>query len=78
MDLKDIRYGIAICKEEISMYVWDGSNDMVSFKVGDELVITYHEQDGSLGLTKDGVEVCCRSVERKCFEEKWDNNEKQR
>ena len=71
-DLKDIRYGTAICKKDISLSVWDGSNDMVSFKVGDEVIISYHEQDGSLGLTKDSVEVCCRHAERKYFEERWD------
>ena len=66
------KYGTSFCMESISLLVWDGSYDTVLLKVGDVLDITYHESDGSLGLTKDGVELCCDSDQRKCFEEKWD------
>lgn len=64
-------YGTAICKKDLSLEVWDGSDDKAFFEKGDELTITYHEQDGSLGLTKDGIEYFCSRTDRKLFEEKW-------
>jgi len=65
-------YGSVTCIKDISISVWDASGEWMSIKEGDVLAITYHEQDGSLGLTKDGVEVCCQRKERKCFNEEWD------
>ena len=73
--MNDISYGTAACKEDIRLSVWDGSDDYEDIKVGDVLTITYYEHDGSLGLSKDGVEFCCSHAERKCFKEKWDHRE---
>ena len=67
-----MRYGTATCKKDIELSVWDGSNDVVPIKGGEELIISYHECDGSLGLAKGDVEFCCSYQDRKCFKEKWD------
>jgi len=64
-------YGIAICKKPISLDIW-GCYDPVAIELGEILQITYHEFDGTLGLTKDGVELICSRNEREHFEEEWD------
>jgi len=65
--------GTAVCKEEIVLSVWDGSNDTVNMRVGEELIIVYFEHDGTIGLDRNGVELCCSLKERKSFDEKWDD-----
>ena len=64
-------YGYVIAKQDLDMYVWDGSMAKVRIKQGDKLDITYIEQDDSLGLTFNGIEVCCSLSERTFFEEYW-------
>lgn len=69
-----MKYGTAKCVAEISLSVWDGSNTFIVVKPGEVLDITYHEYDGSLGLTNsDGIEFCVSSKERASFLETWEH-----
>jgi hypothetical protein len=67
-----MNYGKAIAKKDIELSIWDGSGDTIQFHAGDVFVISYHEYDGSLGLTSPaGVEFCVDREERKAFDEYW-------
>ena len=58
------------CIKGCVLEVWDGSGDKVRVFEGEELVMSYHEYDGSIGLTmNDGKELFCGRGEVERFEE---------
>ena len=67
-------YGKATCKTPITLEVWGSvPAEVISLVKGDVLDITYHEFDGTLGLTKDGEEYICSRSDRDHFDEEWSN-----
>jgi len=59
------------CQEDVSLPIWDGSHKRMPVKKGERLYVTYHEFDGSFGLTPMGslYELLCGPEEAKHF--KW-------
>ena len=64
------KQSVVKCLEDVSLPIWDGGDNMLSIKKGEKLYVTYHEFDGSLGLTPCGstIEVLCMPSEVKKFE----------
>ena len=64
-------YGTATCVKDVELLEW-GTNNKVPIKVADQLIITYHECDGTLGIQKEGEsELMCSRDERKFFNFDW-------
>lgn len=68
-----MKYGTVKCLKETSLSVWDGSGNKETINPDEILDITYHEQNGCLGITNaKGVELCLTSVRRENFLETWE------
>jgi len=58
-----------VCVKGCKLEVWDGSGDTSRVYEGEDLELSYHEFDGSLGLKRDGVELFCGSGDKANFKE---------
>ena len=60
--------GQLTCISDVSLSVWDGSDEEVLVKEGETLPITYFEYTGSIGLmSAAGKELYCSNDERRKY-----------